>query len=92
MVELWGNIPVILVLFCLACLEPEHTSIQLRGLQASNCSKGKGARDSGGLKEAWSWLIRNGACRQYTTSMRDEASKAMGTRKEGWPKFDGWGE
>ena len=52
-----------------------------RRLQRMLAGRGRGSRRSGGLKEVQSWLTRNGACKQYTTSRRDEASKAGGNRE-----------
>ena len=60
----------------------EHTS-GCGGPQTSKDAggQGEGGESSGGLKEVQSWVTRNGACKQYTTSRRDEASKAGGNRE-----------
>ncbi len=51
---------------------------------------GEGAWSSGGLKAVRSWLTRNGACKQYTTSRRVRHRRPGGTGKEGWLGLGGW--
>lgn len=64
---------------CLGCrIASKHPATGDCRLQDAEQGEGQEQRR---LEEARSWLTRNGACKQYTTNKRDEASKAVANRE-----------